>query len=287
MNYSEWYQISQQAGIADIQSANELVESAGLTRWKISTEDRLYWAKTCLSHQQKMIASEVENLRYLEQSGVSTQRIVAWGSTTKTAWMICEWQSFSSELNEQALALALFKLHQSRSSDNFGWHTDHYLNGIIQHNYRLPDWLSFFRSQRLIPQLVRAKDQGLAITMINRTQSLIATRYEVDFGLNQPQARLLHGNLAHATPQTTSAGDIFFHNPACYFGDVALDLAAFSLTQFNTRTIAQYYLELAEQEGFNEAQQNWYVLYHALVAFNQHLPNSISSIETCLTQLEG
>jgi hypothetical protein len=59
MNYSEWYQIAQQAGLNEISSADLLSTSMVSQSWQLTTiTGQRYWARTCLARHQAVIECE-------------------------------------------------------------------------------------------------------------------------------------------------------------------------------------------------------------------------------------
>lgn len=198
MNYSEWHHIAHQAAIGDITEAVELSTSAISQSWQLTTNGgQQYWARTCLARHQAVIECEVENIAALQQAGIRTQTNVLQGKTSKTAWLITNWQELSQTTVEPQQALTeLHGLHcQQSPRDAYGWAHANDINGLVQSNQWLTDWASFYRSQRLLPQLRKAKENGLAQRFIDTMEGLLAHHYESCFEQHHPKPCLLHGNL--------------------------------------------------------------------------------------------
>lgn len=272
MNYSEWHQIAQQAGLDEIAATSALSTSALSQSWQLtSITGQRYWARTCLARHQALIDGEVENLNALEQAGVHTAKRVAQGKTTKTAWLISEWQTLSESMPSASQVMRdLNHLHQQVSpTDHYGWPHANDINGLVQTNHWLTDWASFYRSQRLLPQLRKAKENGLAQRFIDGIEHQLMSHYEICFEGYQPKPCLVHGNLYQAPARITLDGRLFYAHPACYYGDADVDFAGIWLREKRDALTQglrfENKLELSVQ---SQARMFWYQLYYALVEFN-------------------
>ena len=291
MNYSEWHHIAHQAAIGDITEAVELSTSAISQSWQLTTNGgQQYWARTCLARHQAVIECEVENIAALQQAGIRTQTNVLQGKTSKTAWLITNWQELSQTTVEPQQALTeLHGLHcQQSPRDAYGWAHANDINGLVQSNQWLTDWASFYRSQRLLPQLRKAKENGLAQRFIDTMEGLLAHHYESCFEQHHPKPCLLHGNLYQSPPCLTPDGAAFFYHPACYYGDTEVDLAALllahsrpALTETGTWNPA---LDLSCK---TQSRLPWYQLYYALVEFNLMTQQDTRLIAILLQQIQS
>ena len=291
MNYSEWHQIAQHAGLSEITAAIPLSTSAVSQSWQLTTNsDQHYWARTCLARHQAVIECEVENIEALQQTGIRTQTQVVQGKTSKTAWLISDWQTLSQTIAEPQQALTeLHRLHcQQSPRDAYGWAHANDMNGLVQSNQWLTDWASFYRSQRLLPQLRKAKENGLAQRFIDTIEGLLAHHYESCFEQHHPKPSLLHGNLYQAPLRIHREGGLFFYHPACYYGDAEVDLAALLLAHSRhalTETgIWNHPLDLSSE---TQSRLPWYQLYYALVEFNLMTQHDTRLIAILLQQIQN
>lgn len=290
MNYSEWHQIAQHAGLSEITAAIPLSTSAINQSWQLTTSGGHYWARTCLARHQAIIECEVDNISALQGAGMNMPAWVAQGKTPKTAWFITEWQYLSAMMAPlETILAALTQLHQQNAPHTaYGWAHANDINGLIQSNQWLTDWASFYRSQRLLPQLRKAKENGLAQRFISSAESLLASQYEPLFAHYHPQARLLHGNLYQAPARLTPDGAAFFYHPACYYGDAEVDVAALLLAHnrqlLSERTDWEIPHNLSTE---TQSRLPWYQLYYALVEFNLMTQQDARLIERLLQQIQS
>lgn len=272
MNYSEWHQIAQQAELDEIVSVSALSTSALNQSWQLtSITGQRYWARTCLARHQALIDGEVENLSSLEQAGVHTAKPLAQGKTTKTAWFINEWQTLSESMpSASEIMRDLSHLHQQVSPTTYyGWPHANDINGLVQTNHWLTDWASFYRSQRLLPQLRKAKENGLAQRFINSIEHQLMSHYEICFEGYQPKPSLVHGNLYQSPARMTLDGRPFYYHPACYYGDADVDFAGIWLREKRDALVqGLHFEEVLELSAQSQARIRWYQLYYALVEFN-------------------
>lgn len=276
--------------MGEISAARELSTSFVSQSWQLTTTSgQHYWARTCLARHHAVIDCEVENIHALQQAGVNTQTRVTQGKTAKTAWLISEWQDLSSTIAQpQQLTIALDVLHQQYSPRAaFGWAHANDINGLIQSNQWLTDWASFYRSQRLLPQMRKAKENGLAQRFIDTMERLLVNQYESCFEHYQPKPSLLHGNLYQAPVRMRGDGSLFFYHPACYYGDAEVDLAALLLAHESHGLTQNGALD--DSRAFSCESQSrliWYQLYYALVAFNQMTQHDARLIEQLLQRMQ-
>lgn len=290
MNYSEWHQIAQQSGLNEINSATLLSSSIVSQSWQLTTTDgQQYWARTCLARHQAVIECEVENISALRQAGVSTTDIITQGKTNKAAWLVCRWQALlSSSPSMQQIKAELHRLHQQTPKRNaYGWTHANDINGLLQSNQWLSDWGSFYRSQRILPQLRKAKEKGLAQRHIDNLESLLAQDFDTLFENYQPTPCLVHGNLYLSPPKQTLDDAVFFYHPACYVGDAEVDQAAVLLAHHRDDLIKGEGSDLMLALSIEtQLRLSWYQLYYALVEFNLMAQQDTRLIEALVDQTQ-
>lgn len=258
MNSFEWFNLVEQLNLGELAQAKRLSSSTLDDTWQLSlTQPVHYWARSCNKQHQAQLACEADNLQRLREAGLLTAEVVRLGSNAKFAYLITDWHTLGAQAADaDSIRQALHKLHQHQET-TYGWHQPNHINMLIQHNHWLDNWTSFYRSQRLVPQLNLAKQAGLALVQVNLCHHLLNDRYETDFADYQPVPSLLHGNLWRRAIYTSQAHQqLFWSNPACYYGDAAVDLAC--LQDIDT-----------QQQTRAMRLTAWYHLYYQLVDFNQ------------------
>lgn len=271
MNSFEWFALFEDNHLGVLAHAEHLRQRPMSDTWKLTLTDGTHrWARNRLSRHQSMITCEAEQLKQLAATGITCTHPIAVGHNPKYAWLVGSWHTLSQQCNPEQQAQALKQLHKHTSPNGlYGWHDQHYLNGMPQPNHWHDHWLSFFRSQRLVPQFTYAKQLGLAQHLITLLDQALSHEYEQDFANHHPIPSLLHGNLWHQLCQQTSHGAVFFHNPACYYGDFLVDLAA-QAQQPQGMDVLHHYLQTDELTPIMHRRLSWYQLHAALVDFNQH-----------------
>lgn len=291
MNYSEWHQIAQQAAIADIEQAIELSASRFSSSWHLICSDgQHYWVRSCLARHQALIDGERANIQALQDAGLKTATGLVQGKTAKTAWLISHWQALSPTRPQPQQVMAACSALQQHTSPRqaYGWTHTNDVNGLLQLNEWLTDWGSFYRSQRLLPQLRKAKENGLAQRYIEALEQSLAEPFEACFAGYQPPPTLLHGNLYQAPAQLTLDGDVFFYHPACYYGDAEVDGAAILLSEQRQALLQGDTLpETLTLSAQARKRLPWYQLYFALVEFNLMTQQDSRLIATLLQHIQS
>jgi protein-ribulosamine 3-kinase len=155
-----------------------------------------------------------------------------------------------------AMGRMLASLHR-HTAPQFGWATDNWIGLAPQQNGWSDDWVDFFFSKRLIPQLERAGGNGFTIPLPSR--SLLEG--------HRPRPSLLHGDLWNGNAGFVPDGPVFF-DPAVYYGDREADLAMTELFGgFPAQFYAAYEKELPLAPGY-ERRRDLYNLYHVLNHLN-------------------
>lgn len=155
----------------------------------------------------------------------------------------------------RSIGEGLKTLHEA-TEPRYGFRFDYMLGPIAQPNGFSDDWLAFWRERRLLPLA-----KPLPSAMRKRVEG-VASRLG-DFVSAAPRPALLHGdcwtgNLLVADGQLTG-----FIDPACYYGDVEVDLAI--LTLFASPSDAFWEAYGVRDAGWPEREavyQLWPLLVH-------------------------
>ena len=147
--------------------------------------------------------------------------------------------------------------------ENFGWSTDNYIGLTPQSNAWSQSWVDFFRSQRLLPMLNKAKQQSLSELMVSSVEQVMSC---LDVLLpHKVVPSLVHGDLWGGNlAYDRDALRPLFYDPAPYYGDREVDLA---MTRLFGELPASFYLAYEEvwplESGYRH-RVAVYNLYHAL-----------------------
>lgn len=128
---------------------------------------------------------------------------------------------------DEALGRGLAALHRF-GAPCYGLDHDNFIGSLEQSNEPRPAWPSFYREQRLEPQLRRATDRGLISSRLQSDFNELFHRLESLAGPAEPPARL-HGDLWGGNLHTGDHGEPCLIDPAVYGGHREIDLAMMRL----------------------------------------------------------
>lgn len=147
----------------------------------------------------------------------------------------------------------------------FGWTRDNWIGTLVQRNPPSDDWGTFWRDQRLAPQLARARSNGFLRPevmdhVIERTPAALA---------DMSDAALLHGDLWSGNAFASRDGRPVLIDPAVHVGDGEVDLAMTELFGgFGPDFYAAYGERRAVSPAYEAFRRDLYQLYYLLVHVN-------------------
>lgn len=152
------------------------------------------------------------------------------------------------------------------SARGFGWDRDNTIGATPQQNAWQPDWVSFWREQRLGFQLELAARNGHG----GRLQSL-GERLLGCFPVlidHDPRPSLLHGDLWGGNLGFTRQGEPAIYDPAVYYGDREAELAMTELFGGFSADFYAAYREAWPIDSGYRVRRDLYNLYHVLNHLN-------------------
>ena len=174
-----------------------------------------------------------------------------------------------------ALGRALATLHH-QSGPRFGWARDNYIGLSPQQNGWCDDWLEFWVTRRMGPQISWAREKGFDVSM--PPMRLLEK--------HKPQPALLHGDLWSGNAGFTAAGPVIF-DPAVYYGDRETDLAMTELFGGFPREFYRAYDEAFPLDPGYEKRKHLYNLYHLLNHLNIFGGGYLGQVKQTLRLLAG
>jgi len=174
-----------------------------------------------------------------------------------------------------ALGRALATLHH-QSGPRFGWARDNFIGLSPQQNGWCDDWLEFWVTRRMEPQISWAREKGFDVSM--PPMRLLEK--------HKPQPALLHGDLWSGNAGFTAAGPVIF-DPAVYYGDRETDLAMTELFGGFPRAFYRAYDEAFPLEPGYEKRKHLYNLYHLLNHLNIFGGGYLGQVKQTLRLLAG
>lgn len=179
----------------------------------------------------------------------------------------------------QLLGEGLAHQHQI-TGQKYGLPYDNYMGSSPQSNTELEDWVAFFISNRLKPQVKLARDKGLMDEHISKSFDQIY--HKMDSLLNIEAPSLLHGDLWNGNIMTDDKGSPVLIDPAAYYGNREVDLAMTHLFGGFDAAFYEAYLSTYPISGDLDARIDIYNLYPLLIHLNLFGRGYLSQILTTL-----
>ncbi len=229
-------------------------------------DGRSYFVKLNDAGKLGMFEAEADGLRDLEAAGaIRVPRPIASGGSGDTAFLILEWLPLDGRGRPGDLGRQLARLHR-HSQTEFGWWRDNCIGSTPQHNSRMPDWVEFFQTQRLRPQLELAR-RNLAPRGLMQQGERLLERLDAFFPGHRPIPSLLHGDLWGGNHGYADGVPVLF-DPAIYYGDREADLAMTELFGGYPSEFHGAYREAWPLDPGYRVRKHLYNLYHVLNHFN-------------------
>lgn len=250
------------------------------------TGTRAYFAKTNEAASRAMFECEAEGLEALRAAGaVRVPRVIAQGDDGERSWIVLEWLDLAALGPAAAARLGEALAAQHRvAQQRFGWARDNFIGASPQRNDWCDDWLDFWRTRRLMPQLRLAAGKRLPSRMIDRGERLAAD-CDAFFRGYRPVASLLHGDLWGGNAAMTVEGEPVLFDPAVYVGDREADVAMTALFGgFPADFGSAYAAAWPVHDGYR-VRRDFYNLYHVLNHANLFAGSYVRQAEESIERL--
>jgi protein-ribulosamine 3-kinase len=179
-------------------------------------------------------------------------------------WLALEWlePAPASEQHWRALGRGLAQVHLTTGSA-YGWDAANYIGPLPQSNASTTSWPEFWREQRLLPQLERARPR-LDRRTVHDIERLLGVLDERLGPAGADGASLLHGDLWNGNVHMSTAGAGVI-DPASYYGHRETDLAMAALFGGFPRSFHESYEAEWPLLPGATARRPIYQLYYLLV----------------------
>lgn len=189
---------------------------------------------------------------------------VCHGRFGDAAYLVCEYIDMQP-LHADAMAQlgeGLAEMH-GIVRNRFGWWRDNVIGSTTQRNTQTPNWLEFWRENRLGYQLELAAADGAQ--SLARAGDRLLTRLDDLLTSHQPEASLVHGDLWGGNVGMDRAGRPVLFDPAVYYGDRETDIAMTELFGgFSPLFFEAYQGAWPLDRQYRELRRPLYQLYHLL-----------------------
>ncbi|MEQ8927880.1 MAG: fructosamine kinase family protein [Fulvivirga sp.] len=152
------------------------------------------------------------------------------------------------------------------SQKKYGLGHNNYMGSLQQSNNLNDDWIEFFITQRLEPQLEIAASKGMAESQFRKQFERLYKILPDILVIDQPA--LIHGDLWSGNYMIDSNGHAVLIDPAVTYAHREVDLAMTKLFGgFDAKFYAGYYAEYPTEKGLDE-RLDIYNLYPLLIHLN-------------------
>ena len=213
-----------------------------------------------------MFEAEAAGLAELAAPGaIRVPAPICWGLAGRRSFLVLEHLALGGPTRGAAAGRQLATLHRT-TTPTFGWSRDNFIGSTPQPNPQTPDWVAFWRDQRLGFQLELAARNGYA-----RDLQRTGERLRADLGTllnHRPRPALLHGDLWGGNLGWLPDGAPVIYDPAVYYGDREAELAMTELFGgFGSDFYAAYREAWPLDPGY-PVRKTLYNLYHILNHLN-------------------
>ncbi|MBI4741716.1 MAG: fructosamine kinase family protein [Betaproteobacteria bacterium] len=251
----------------------------------IAGGEQRYFLKT--GHDLRpLFLAEADGLAALRRcDAVAVPQVVALGGVGPSSFLVMTWLELRPTGDESRLGEAVAALH-GIEYPGFGWHADNFIGLTPQDNTPHRDWTTFYREQRLLPQLGMAARRGAPELMAAATPLIDAL--PTLFGGYRPAASLLHGDLWGGNKGFAGKTPCLF-DPAVFAGDAETDLAMSELFGgFSPEFYAAYRAVRPLDDGYRMRKpvyQLYHVLNHTNLFGGAYAQQARRLIQSCLAAL--
>lgn len=173
----------------------------------------------------EIFEAEAKGLSLLSQSQtIYIPNVIGTGTEDSIDFLCLEFVTRSSPSHNfwAIFGRQLAALH-SQTQFHFGLDHHNYIGSLPQSNLENPNWIDFFVSERLLPQLKRATNKGLI-------DSTLKARFEKLFNhlpklIPKEKPSLLHGDLWSGNFLVGNQGQPVIFDPAVHYGHREAELA--------------------------------------------------------------
>ncbi len=189
----------------------------------------------------------------------------------RVGWLLMEWlqPAAATARTWPELGRGLAALHRA-GNEQYGWTAHNFIGRLPQRNTWSADWPSFWRENRLEPQVRRACDAGFFSPQERRRlDTLMDSLPQKLAPAAEDGPSLVHGDLWGGNVHVTAAGEAALIDPSSYYAHREVDLAMSQLFGgFDSAFYEAYKEAWPLQPGFEPIRCAVYQLYYLLVHVN-------------------
>lgn len=176
-----------------------------------------------------MFVKEARALEMVAQTQtVPVPSVITHGEAGEEAFILMEYLQAAPRSNNfwQQFGANLAAMHRNTQS-TYGLDEDNYMGSLPQRNTPKGNWVNFFVENRLIPQVMLARENGLLSDKdVQQFENLYT---KLDDLLPTEQPALIHGDLWSGNFMSGPQGRVYIFDPALYYGHREAELAMTTL----------------------------------------------------------
>lgn len=233
----------------------------------VKTREGEYFMKHHANSQKDFFKSEAIGLRIIKETEtISVPNYLSYSDKPGEAFLLMEWiEGKKSEDTESILGRNLAQLHRTFGTMH-GFENDTYIGILDQPNKLEPNWLAYFRENRLNYHVKNAIDKGLLVgsrkdkflKLLDNLDKWIPTFVEPSY---------LHGDLYSGNWLVGASGEPYLVDPSFFYGDRHLEIAFTEVFGgFSKEFYDSYNESFPLHENYEEIKKI-YQLYYILVHF--------------------
>ena len=228
--------------------------------FKMATNSGDFFLKTNTAKNVTIFYAEAQALAKLQPY---SPQCIATGTVGDISFIVLEFCSLSPQGDDFKLGELVATLHKkhAESTRRFGWDDDNFIGTTPQFNSWKRDWSDFWIENRILPQILLLKKNGMG-REVERIQSTLIDSIRRRLN-HQPVSTLLHGDLWRGNAGFSHGAPIIY-DPASYYGDRETDLALTELFGGFSKTFYQGYESVWPIDKDYARRKPIYNLYHLL-----------------------
>mgnify|MGYP006268556217 CR=1 FL=1 len=258
---------------------------------RLETPDASFFLKYGKREVAKTFAGEVAGLNALREAcqSLMVPEVVETREATGDVpgYLLMQWIN-AGRLGRrfwEHFGRGLAEMHRV-THDRYGFGQSNHIGRLPQDNEWTEDWPTFFRHQRLDPQVARARESGQWQSDWDAALDRLYLHLP-EYLPACPPASVLHGDLWKGNYMVTATGEPALIDPATYYGHREADLAMTELFGGYDDMFYRAYRDAWPLEDGYEIRKDIYNLYHLINHLNHFGGSYAGSVAKTLNRVSG
>ncbi len=278
--------------IGDFSSVNTIRQVGGgdiNQAYYVRTQEREYFIKWNNNIPPHFFRVEAKGLRSIaETRTVAVPEVLDYDEPEngKTGLLVIDWiEGIPASTTTEQLGRKVAEMHQHQNSQH-GFCEDTFIGTLPQPNGLFDSWLTYYREQRLEPQLHTAVSQGNMPEKRRKRMAVLLDRLDDWIPASVPPS-LLHGDLWGGNWLPGPDGEPFLVDPSVLYGDRLFELAFTEVFGGFPDDFYKAYREAYPIPDYYSDVKPLYQLYYLLVHLNMFGEVYGPSVDRVLSEYIG